>query len=129
LIDTNLFVAAVKSGKTKSTELLVRLIEGIEELVADDILISEYERYALKFEALDFLKLTRNKVVIIEQSEEDILRCKPYFPAGSAADVVHAATCLHTGAVLISNDAHFDGIKEVGIIEVWSITDAIKKLL
>ena len=45
------------------------------------------------------------------------------------ADVVHAATCLHTGAVLISNDAHFDGIKEVGIIEVWSITDAIKKLL
>lgn len=27
LIDTNLFVAAVKSGKTKSTELLVRLIE------------------------------------------------------------------------------------------------------
>ena len=67
LIDTNLFVAAVKSGKTKSAELLVRLIEGIEELVADDILISEYERYALKFEALDFLKLTRNKVVIIEQ--------------------------------------------------------------
>jgi predicted nucleic acid-binding protein len=129
LIDTNLFVAAVKSGKTKSTELLVRLIEGIEELVADDILISEYERYALKFEALGFLKLIRNRVVIIEQSEEDILRCKPYFPAGSAADVVHAATCLHTGAVLISNDAHFDGIKEVGIIEVWSITDAIKKFL
>ena len=129
LIDTNLFVAAVKSGKTKSTELLVRLIEGIDELVADDILISEYERYALKFEALGFLRLIRNRVVIIEQSEEDILRCKPYFPAGSAADVVHAATCLHTGAILISNDAHFDGIKEAGIIEVWSITDAIKKLL
>ena len=110
LIDTNLFVAAVKSGKTKSTELLVRLIEGIEELVADDILISEYERYALKFEALGFLKLIRNRVVIIEQSEEEIIRCKPYFPAGSAADVVHAATCLHTGAILISNDAHFDVI-------------------
>jgi predicted nucleic acid-binding protein len=43
--------------------------------------------------------------------------------------VVHAATCLHTGAILISNDAHFDGIKEDGIIEVWSITEAIKKLL
>lgn len=85
LIDTNLFVAAVKSGKTKSTELLVRLIEGIEELVADDILISEYERYALKFEALDFLRLIRNRVVIIEQLEEDIIRCNPYYPAGSAA--------------------------------------------
>jgi hypothetical protein len=96
LIDTNLFVASVKSWKTKCAELLVRLIEGIEELVADDILdilISEYERYALQFEALDFLKLIRNRVVIIEQSEEDILRCKPYFPAGPAADVVHGPCC------------------------------------
>jgi predicted nucleic acid-binding protein len=129
LIDTNLFVAAVKSGKTKSTELLVNLIEGTWELVADDILISEYERYALKFEAHGFFELIRRRVIVIEQSEEDILKCKPYFPAGSGADVVHAATCLHTGAVLISNDAHFDSIKEVDIIEVWSITDAIKKLL
>jgi len=45
LIDTNLFVAAVKSGKTKSTELLLMLIDGPWDLVADDILISEYERY------------------------------------------------------------------------------------
>ena len=129
LIDTNLFVAAVKSGKTKSTELLVRLIEGTWDLVADDILISEYERYALKFQAHDFFGLVRRKVVVIEQSEADILKCKPFFPVGSAADVVHAATCLHTGAILITNDAHFEGIKEAGIIEVWSITDAIKELL
>lgn len=129
MIDTNLFVAAVKSGKTKSTELLVNLIEGTWELVADDILISEYERYALKFEAHGFFELIRRRVIVIEQSEEDILKCKPYFPAGSGADVVYAATCLHTGAILISNDAHFDGIKEVDIIEVWSINNAIKKLL
>jgi len=75
-----------------------------------------------------FFGLVRSKVVVIEQSEADSLKCKPFFPVGSAADVVHAATCLHTGAVLISNDAHFDGIKEVDIIEVWSITDAIKEL-
>lgn len=129
LIDTNLFGAAVKSGKTKSTELLVRLIEGAWDLVADDILILEYERYALRFEAHAFFKLVLAKVVVIEQSEEDILRCKPFFPPGSAADVVHAATCLHTGAILITNDAHFNRIKEFGIIEVWSISDAIKELL
>jgi predicted nucleic acid-binding protein len=129
LIDTNLFVAAVKSGKTMSTELLVRLIEGPWDLVADDILISEYERYALKFEAHAFFKLVLAKVVIIEQSEEDILGCKPFFPSGSGADVVHAATCLHTGAILITNDGHFDRIKESGIVEVWSISDAIKELL
>ena len=39
LIDTNLFVAAVKSGRTKSTELLLRLVEGTWDLVADDMLI------------------------------------------------------------------------------------------
>ena len=128
LIDTNLFVAAVKSGKTKSTELLVRLIEGTWDLVADDILISEYERYSLKFGAHAFFKLVLSKVIVIEQSEEDILLCKSFFPAGSGADAVHAATCLHTGAILISNDAHFDRIKEAGIIEIWSISDAIKKL-
>ncbi|MDD1751298.1 MAG: PIN domain-containing protein [Methanothrix sp.] len=129
MIDTNLFVAAVKSGKTKSTELLVRLIEGTWDLVADDILISEYERYALKFGANAFFKLVQSRVVVIEQSEEDILLCKSFFPAGSGADAVHAATCLHTGAILISNYAHFDRIKVAGIIEVWSISDAIKKLL
>ena len=129
LIDTNLFVAAVKGGKTKSTELLVRLIEGTWDLVADDILISEYERYSLMFGAHAFFKLVLSKVIVIEQSEEDILLCKSFFPAGSGADAVHAATCLHTGAILISNDAHFDRIKEAGIIEIWSISDAIKKLL
>lgn len=129
LIDTNLFVAAAKCGKTKSTELLVRLIEGNWDLVADDILISEYERYSFKFGAHAFFRLIRSKVIVIEQSEEDILKCKPFFPPGSGADAVHAATCFHAGAILISNDAHFDRIKEAGIIEVWSISDAIKKLL
>ncbi|VVB66873.1 PIN domain protein [uncultured archaeon] len=129
LIDTNLFVAAIKSGKTKSTELLIRLIDGPWDLVADDILISEYERYSAKFEAHAFFDLVRRKVVIIEQSEEDIIKCKPFFLKGSGSDVVHAATCLHTGAILISNDTHFNRIKEEGIIEVWSITDAIKNLL
>lgn len=54
LIDTNLFVAAVKSGTTKSTELLLMLIDDPWDLIADDILVSEYERYAHKFEAYAF---------------------------------------------------------------------------
>lgn len=129
LIDTNLFIAAIKRGKTRSTELFLMLLDGPWELVADDILISEYERYARKFEADVFLKILRSKVVVIEQSEEDILICKPFFPPTEGADIVHAATCLHAGAILISNDAHFKRIKEEGLIDVWSISEAIKKLL
>ncbi|MCX6669640.1 MAG: hypothetical protein NTV25_07540 [Methanothrix sp.] len=74
MIDTNLFVAAVKSGKTRSTELLVRLIDGPWDLVADDILISEYERYSIKFEAHAFFDLVRRKAIVIEQSEKDIIK-------------------------------------------------------
>ena len=129
LIDANLFVAAVKSGQTRSTDLLVELIEGPWDLVADEILILEYERCSSKFGAHAFFRLIRRKVVVIEQSEEDILKCKSFFPPGSGADVIHAATCLHAEAILISNDAHFNRIKEAGIIDVWSIKDAIKELL
>ncbi len=76
LIDTNLFVATVKSGRTKSTELLVRLVEGTWDLVADDILIAEYERCALEFGARGFFDLIRRRVITIELRDDDILKCK-----------------------------------------------------
>jgi predicted nucleic acid-binding protein len=113
----------------RSTELLLVLLDGPWELVADDILVSEYQKYAKKFEADAFLKILQSKMVVIEQSEEDILACKPFFPPAEGADIVHAATCLHAGAILISNDAHFKRIKEEELIDVWSISDAIKILL
>jgi len=129
LIDTNLFIAAVKRGNTKSTELFLRLLDGSWELVADDILVSEYEKYAKKFEADAFLAILLGKVIVIEQSEVDILSCRPFFPQSVGADIVHAATCLHTGAILITNDAHFRRISEEGLIEVGSISEAIERVL
>jgi len=52
------------------------LLDGPIELVADDILISEYARYARRFEADPFLEILLKKVVVIEQSVEDVLKCK-----------------------------------------------------
>jgi hypothetical protein len=43
--------------------------------------------------------------------------------------VVLAAACLQEGAVLITNDRHFDRIKKDEVIEVWGISDAIERLL
>jgi len=129
LIDTNLFIAAIKRGKTKSTELLLKLLEGPLDLVADDILISEYEKYAAPFGADAFLRLLLYRIVVVEQSDEDIMKCKPFFPSIASADVIHAATCLSANAILISNDAHFKAIKESGLVEVWTISDAIERLL
>lgn len=35
LLDTNVFIAAAKKGRTRTTELVMRLIDGPEDLVAD----------------------------------------------------------------------------------------------
>jgi hypothetical protein len=50
---------------------------------------------------------------------------KHFLPLGA----LHAATCLQTGAALITNDKHFDRIKKEGVIEVWNASMAIKELL
>jgi len=44
------------------------------------------------------------------------------------ADLLHAATCLQERAVLVSNDPHFDRIRDERVIEVWSIAKAIRSL-
>ena len=60
--------------------------------------------------------------------DEKFLRlCKLYFPENQLIDIYHAATCLQEGAVLITNDRHFDRINAEKIIEVWSISKAIKE--
>jgi len=45
------------------------------------------------------------------------------------SDIVHAATCLYADAILITNDNHFNKIKNDGLVEVWSNTKAIKRVL
>ena len=54
--------------------------------------------------------------------------CKAYIKTPDKADIMHVATCLQTGAILITNDRHFDKIRDEGIIEVWNLSKTIKKL-
>jgi len=130
LIDANVFISAVKKGWTKTTELIFHLLTNFEfELIANDVLLAEYEKYAIELNALQFLEFLKIRLTMINPGEEEIERCKPYFPESAAADIVHAATCLEAEAVLITNDKHFDDIKEAGLIEVWSIPEAISRLL
>ena len=68
-------------------------------------------------------------MILIEQSEQEICKCRQFFSPDAAADIIHATACLHARAILISNDAHFKGISEAGIIEVWTIAEAIERLL
>lgn len=68
-------------------------------------------------------------VIQINPSQEEIDACAQFFPESELSDIVHAATCLYTGTILITNDNHFNKIRRAGLIEVWSNTKAIKKLL
>lgn len=99
LADTNLFIAAIKNPKKETASL--RLI----------------------LELLDNIN-----VILIDVDEKFLRLCKPYFSEDELIDIYHAATCLQTGSILITNDKHFDKIKSDKIIEVWNISAAIEKL-
>ncbi|WP_456477699.1 PIN domain-containing protein [Geoglobus ahangari] len=71
----------------------------------------------------------RLRVIIVNPSDGEIKVCRQYFPENEVADAVHAATCLKTNAVLITNDKHFDPIKKAGLIEVWNTSEAISRIL
>ena len=119
LIDTNVFIAAIKKGWTKTTDLVFHLLTRAEfEIVANDVLIAEYEKYARSLNAEEFLEFLKLRITVVNPSESEVETCRPYFPESEVADVIHAATCLKTKAVLITNDRHFDRIKESHLIKV-----------
>ena len=140
VVDANVFVAAVKpfskGGRshkgTGSLALLVRLIndDGLE-LFGNRRLIDEYTRLSeelgSEIGALILGQLA-GKVSVIEIGEGALAQCRPFLPEGEDADVMHAATSLQSGAVLITNDNDFDRIKKARKIEVWSISAAIRRL-
>ncbi|MBU4374687.1 MAG: PIN domain nuclease [Euryarchaeota archaeon] len=112
LVDTNLFISAIKKW-AKSTDLLIYLLTDPEiELIANDVLLGEYSKFALELGASEFFELIQSVVIIVNPSEEYVSDCKQ-----------------QSNAVLISNDKHFDKISEMKIIEVWKISEAIEKLL
>jgi predicted nucleic acid-binding protein len=69
------------------------------------------------------------EAAVLEISDEAIAQCMPFFPEGQVADALHAATCLYAGGILVSNDRHFEKIRQSEIIEVWTISEAIAELL
>ena len=132
LPDTNLFIAASKSGITKSTALIFKLcFDPSIGLIGNSILADEFERYEnlVGRSGKILLEIVKERIKVVEPDSTSIEKCKPYIPEKEFADLYHAATCLQTGAILITNDRHFDKIKEEGIIEVWSISEAIARLL
>ncbi len=135
LLNNNVFIAAIKNPRrqTGTLRLILHVIKdkGIA-LVGNIFLVEEMICYAEEFEsetAATLLQALIGKMEIIEARGNFVKVCKAYMGASDVVDIVHAATCLQSDAVLITNDRHFDRIRDEGIIKVWSITDAIQNLL
>lgn len=135
LLDTNVFISAIKEPR-RQTETLRLILHIIEEpsigLVGNDLLVEEMARYSelLKSEtAATLLHTLIAKMEIVNVLENYLKICKFYIETPDKADILHAATCLQKNAVLVSNDHHFNRIRDEGIIKVWNTTEALKKLL
>ena len=135
LLDANVFVAAIKSPsrETDTYRLMVHLLaQGQVRLVGNILLMQEYARYAEAFPSPTAAALSAALVQamdIVSVEDRFILACLPHFSEGSRADCVHAATCLQTGAVLVSNDRDFRSVAEAGLISTWTVAEAIRRLL
>lgn len=108
------------------------------ELIADDILLREYEKWfrilstripRIRGQAELLYTLIQAKVRVEIPDKKYINRVKPYIPETEAADTYHAATCLRTDSVLITNDEDFQELARHGVIGVWTITEAIRRIL
>jgi predicted nucleic acid-binding protein len=69
-----------------------------------------------------------SKMEFVEVEERYLKICKGYVGTSNPSDVAHAATCLQTRSTLISDDHHFDRIRDEGIIDVWSPKRAVNQL-
>ena len=135
LLDTNVFISAIKEPRrqTGTLSLILHIIEDPRiGLVGNALLAEEMARYAelLNSEtAATLLHALIAKMEIIKIQENYLKICKTYIETPDKADILHAATCLQTNATLISNDHHFNRIREEAIIKMWNTTEAIQKLL
>nr|MDO8112627.1 PIN domain-containing protein [Candidatus Sigynarchaeota archaeon] len=126
-----MFIAAIKDPlKMSSTlQLIVDCIKNSDiELIGNKYIIEEMQKYQDLFaspSASILLSLLIFKTKVIEVDDTNILKCKLYFPAVELFDILHAATALQEDAIIITNDKHFDSIKEQKLIRVWSISEAI----
>ena len=135
LLDTNVFISAIKDPErqTSTLQLLLKIIKDPDiRLVGNVLLAEEMRRYVELFKskkAAMLISALLGKMELVRVPENYVRICKTYIRTPDKADILHAATCLQTGATLITNDRHFDRIKGEGIIKALSVSETIRKLL
>jgi predicted nucleic acid-binding protein len=134
LIDTNAFVAAVMHPRRETATLrfLIALLRREDvELVGNEHWAQELLRYAEAFRSETATWLARallDRTRLVRVAPRYVKLSARYVTTPDVADVLHAATCLQERAILVTNDRHFDRIRDEGIVDVWSISRAVRSL-
>jgi hypothetical protein len=135
LLDNNVFVAAIAYPKraTGTLRLILHLIvDDRVHLVGNIFLAEEMMRYTEVFPSETstlLIEALASKMDFVAVEGRYLKICGVYIGTSNQSDVAHAATCLQTGSTLISDDHHFDRIRDEGIIDVWNTKTAIDTLL
>ena len=130
-----MFVSAIiePTRDTATLRLILHLITGSEiRLVGDIYLVEEMIRYAEKYRsetAAILLQALASKIEIIDVETKYIRICKQYIATENPSDIIHAAACLQSGSTLVTNDKHFNKIRDQGIIKVQDTATTIKMML
>ena len=118
---------------TGTLRLIIHLIaEDDAMLVGDNYLAEEMLRYTEVYPsdtAASLIEAITHKIKLIDVEERYLKICREYMETTDLSDIVHAAACLQTHSILISDDHHYDRIKAERIINVWSTKTAINELL
>lgn len=118
---------------TGTLKLIIHLIasRGIQ-LVGDRYLIEEMIRYAETYPsetAATLLQAIASKIHFIQVEQKYLKICRQYIATDDLSDIYHAAACLQSSSTMITDDHHFNKIRDEGIIEVYNTQNAIKTLL
>lgn len=135
LLDNNIYVAAIHDPvkETASLRLVIKLIQDKQiKLIGNKYLMDEMSRYSEVFPSPTALMLLRAliaKMELVNVEERYIKLCLNYMDSSYPVDIIHAASCLQTDSILITNDKHFDELKHEKIITVWNTKEALEKLV
>lgn len=113
--------------------LILHLIGDNEtRIIGDKYLGEEMIRYAEAFSsetASSLLEAIASKMSVVGVEVRFLKICREYIGTTDLSDIYHAAACLQTNSTLISDDHHFDRVRDEGIIKVLSTGRAIRELL
>jgi predicted nucleic acid-binding protein len=135
LLDNNIYVVAIHDPvrEIASLKLIIKIIQNKQiKLIGNKFLLEEMSRYSEAFPSPTALMLLRALIVkmeIVNMEERYIKLCLHSTDSSYPFDIVHIASCLQTDSILVTNDRHFDRLKQEKIIPVWNTKEALDKLV